>query len=38
MDDDVKIVPESDYTPVGDMEPYDQYIDDELTGDEPYGY
>ena len=35
--DDIKIVPDSEYSPVGDMEPYDQYSDDKLTGDEPVG-
>ena len=33
--DNIRIVPDSDYSPVGDMEPYDTYIDDKMTGDEP---
>lgn len=37
MGNNLKIVPESNYSPIGDCEPYDQYSDDKLTGDEPIG-
>jgi hypothetical protein len=31
MDDEPKLVPDSKYSPIGDTEPYDTYIDDKLT-------
>jgi len=31
----MNIKTDDDYSPVGDMEPYDTYSDDKLTGDEP---
>ncbi len=38
MNNDIRIKTEDDYDLVGDCEPYDQYIDDKLTGDEPREY
>jgi len=32
----IRIKTDDDYSPIGDCEPYDQYVDDKLTGDEPY--
>jgi len=31
----MNIKTDDDYSPVGDMEPYDTYSDDKMTGDEP---
>lgn len=38
MNNNIRIKTDDDYDPIGDCEPYDQYIDDKLTGDEPHGY
>ena len=36
--DNLEIKTDDNYSPVGDMEPYDTYSDDKLTGDEPREY
>lgn len=38
MNNNIRIKTDDEYSPIGDMEPYDQYLDDVLTGDEPHGY
>ena len=38
MNNNIRIKTDDDYDPIGDCEPYDQYIDDKLTGDESHGY
>lgn len=38
MNNEPKLVPDDKYDPTGDREPYDTYVDDKLTGDEPREY
>ena len=35
MNNNIRIKTDDDYDPIGDTEPYDTYVDDKLTGDEP---
>lgn len=38
MNNNIRIKTDDEYDPTCDVEPYDRYIDDKMTGDEPYGY